>query len=53
LNAARLALFEMHDLTAADMTRDFEDVDDPQKLEALLQIALMAGVQHVMIEAGA
>jgi hypothetical protein len=53
LNAARLALFEMHHLTAEDMSRDLEDVADPQKLEALLQIALMAYVQQLLIDSGA
>jgi hypothetical protein len=53
LNAARLALFALHDFEDADMERDPADLDDPAKELALVRIHLLALMQDLMIEAGA
>lgn len=50
LNAARLALFELHGLKAEDMDGDFEDLGDDDQQLALVRIHLLGFVQGLMIE---
>ena len=52
LNAARLALFAMHDLEAEDMEVDLADIEDGDKELVVLRIHIMAFLQEMMIEAG-
>lgn len=52
LNAARLALFELHDLEDLDMERDPGDLDDPDKQLALVRIHVLAYLQEMLMEAG-
>jgi Domain of unknown function (DUF2017) len=49
LNAARLALFEMNDLTAEHMERDGIDLCSKKQREAVERIHLMAEMQSVLL----
>ena len=51
LNAARLALFLLNELDAADMERDPHEIADPRKGAALLDIHLLAWVQELIMRA--
>jgi len=50
LNAVRLALFALHDLDAADMERDPDELECEETADALLKIHFLAEVQMVLIE---
>lgn len=52
LNAARLALFELHDLEDVDMERDPGELGDPEKELALVRIHVLAYLQEMLMEAG-
>ena len=52
LNAARLALYALHDLTPADMERAPEALGDFDKEVALVRIHIMAFLQEMLIDAG-
>ena len=52
LNAARLALFELHDLKEEDMERELDDIADFEKELALVRIHVMAFMQELLLEAG-
>lgn len=49
LNAARLALFVLNDLTAEHMEPEAFDVVTPKQREALLRIHLLAEMQSVLL----
>jgi len=49
LNAARLALFVLNDLTAAQMDVDGLTTASPKQQEAILRIHLLAEVQSVLL----
>jgi hypothetical protein len=49
LNAARLALYEMNDLTAAHMERDGFELCSKKQREAVVRIHLMAEIQSVLL----
>lgn len=52
LNAARLALFELHGLEDVDMERDPAEISDFDKELALVRIHIMAFMQELLLEAG-
>ena len=52
LNGARVALFALHDLNAADMDREPDNDRDPEKELALLRIHLMAYLQELLMSGG-
>lgn len=50
MNAARLALFELHGLTSADMDVDVEDLADEDRQLALFRIHLLGFMQSLLLE---
>ena len=53
LNAARLALFALNDITPRDMERAPDEVAEPARGLALVRIHLMACLQELLLEQGA
>lgn len=52
LNAARLALFVLHELEEADMEREPDDLADFEKELAVVRIHVLAFMQELLLESG-
>lgn len=52
LNAARLALFELHGLGPEDMDVEPEDIDDDERQLALVRIHVMGFIQELLLHRG-
>ncbi|MEZ5962700.1 MAG: DUF2017 family protein [Planctomycetota bacterium] len=50
LNAARLALFELHDLGPEDMDIDPEDIVDEDRQLAMVQIDILGFIQDLLLQ---
>ncbi len=52
LNAARLALFTLNDLTPQDMERTPDEIEEPERELVLVRIHIMAYLQELLMEQG-
>lgn len=52
LQAGRVVLFHLHDLSAADLEFDLDHLEDDAKTLVLLRMEVLGALQHLLLEAG-